>query len=536
MNLTIKQKFYALQGMNLLAGVLILAIILPGLYTISHHFDDYLETAAARQSLIMQIKSDMGFGGGIHNFKNYVLRGTDKYYGRIKDNLSSVLGNIDKYRGLPDLTAEERKALDKIQGVVQAYMDNTDKIKPIINDSGSPKEVDAVVKINDSPALEGFKVLDDHYHDMTGSVRTTLADSIGSVVNASLAAIIIISLTVTIVAGFLINSLVRRIASVSQAMQQIADGDGDLSRRLGASGSDEISQLGSHFNTFNEKISEIIGQVISISHRLKASSAEMQALNESTQQDVDDQQSQTQSTAEAMERMSGSIKEVSEHADSAAQTADEANQQTQSGKVRVEDTGVMIGRLAKEMANAMNVAEKLQQDSDQIGSVLDVIRGIAEQTNLLALNAAIEAARAGEQGRGFAVVADEVRTLASRTQQSTEEIQAMIEELQSNTGLVVNVIAEGQKLGEESVDMANSAGSSLDQIAESVETIKNLNAVIARLVKQQADDSMGISDNLEQINSVSSRSAQSAQKSSSNSHSMNDLAEQLKVLVDQFKL
>lgn len=535
MKLTIKQKFFALLGFNLLATVIILAITVPGLYSISDSYNQFVDEVAARQSLLMDIKDHMGFGAGIHNFKNYVLRGNQKYYPRIKDNFSSVQQDIEAYRKVPNLTVQEGIALDKIQSVVKAYQENTDKIKPMVEQGSAAATVDKVVKINDSPALDGFKILSDHYQHLTETTTTSLVSKIDNTVIYAVSVIVIATLMIMTLGWIVIQSTVKRISDVSDAMHQISQGDGDLSRALSTKGEDEISHLSHSFNTYNEKISQIIQQVVSISHKLETSSLEVRSLNEATQSDVEYQQTQTESTASVIEEMSSSINEVSGHAKSAEQTADTADQEAKSGKEQVSETIRTIGQLAEEMQNAADVADKLQQDSNQIGSVLDVIRGIAEQTNLLALNAAIEAARAGEQGRGFAVVADEVRNLASRTQQSTEEIQSMIEELQSNTQLVVKVIAVGQELGSECVEKSNSAGSSLDMITHSVESIKDLNSHIAHSVSQQADATKSIVDNIEQINSISGKSADSAGKCAINSRSMNELAVELRKMVDQFK-
>lgn len=535
MNLTIKQKFFALLGANLVAAVVVLVIAVPGLYAISDHYDEYQESAVARQELLMNIKGEMGFGAGIHNFKNYILRGTDKYYPRIEESFSRVLQDIQAYRQLPNVSFEETAALNKIQVVVQAYLDNADKIKPMIEAGNSPTYVDKVLKINDKAAMEGFKVLQAHQGRLTERTSSTLSDTIHETVLYVFAVIIIAALLIVVFGWIVIQSVVKRIADANDALHEIAEGDGDLSRTLSTDGADEISELSASFNTYNQKISETIQQVVSISHQLEESSVEVRLFNETTQKDIEYQQMQTESTRSAIEQMSSSINEVTDHAQSAEQTADTADKEAQSGRAKVTETIQTIGQLANELQNAADAANNLQQDSVQIGSVLDVIRGIAEQTNLLALNAAIEAARAGEQGRGFAVVADEVRTLASRTQQSTEEIQSMIQMLQSNTKMVVKVISTGQVLGSECVNQSNSAGGSLDMIAGSVSSIKDLNSHIAQSVKQQADVTGSIVENIEKIISISGKSADSAGKCAVNSRSMNELAGQLRSVVDQFK-
>ncbi len=536
LKLNIKQKFSLLLGLNVIAAVAILGITFPSFQSISSHFDNYLETVARRHALLLDIETGMGFGAGIHDFKNYVLRGKDKYYPRILKNLNAVKQKIQLYRVIPGLSPAEKKALDQIESVVQAYLDNTHKIKPLVQRGDSAEQVDKVVKINDAPAIEGFQILQDQFHQLTDSSVASLSKLINDSIYQVVAVIVVIALLILVFAWILVRSITRRIQQASRTMQQIAEGDGDMTRTLPIDGADELSELAAAFNTYTLKISEIIRQVVETSHQLEQASASVNQLNSKTQQDVLQQLSSTEQTARAMEKMVQSIDDVSQTADSASSAAEQSDNEASEGRQNVSVTINSINRLVAEMQNAANAAAKLQQDSHQIGSVLDVIRGIAEQTNLLALNAAIEAARAGEQGRGFAVVADEVRTLASRTQQSTEEIQAMIEELQNNTRLVVDVIETGQKIGADSVDQSSQAAQSLGKITESAQKIRQLNGHIAQNVREQAQVSSTIMRNIEQIKETSEHSKNSAGESAENSRLMAEYAERLRVMVDRFTL
>ena len=536
LKLNIKQKFSLLLGLNVVAAVAILGITFPSFKAISSHFDNYLDSVARRHALLLDIETGMGFGAGIHNFKNYVLRGKEKYYPRILANLNEVKHKIQQYRDLADLTAEEKTALEQIESVVQAYLDNTNKIRPMVQRGDSAEQVDKVVKINDGPAIEGFQILQDRFHAMTKTSVDSLSQLIKGSVNKVVVVIVVVALVIVVFSWMLVRSITRRIVQASRAMQQIAEGDGDMTRTLPTDGADEISELSAAFNTYNDKISQIIRSVVEVSHQLEQTSASVNELNIKTRQDVVQQLSSTEQTAQAMAQMAQSIDEVSQTADSASSAADQSDSEAKEGKQNVGVTINSINRLVAEMQNAANAAIKLQQDSKQIGSVLDVIRGIAEQTNLLALNAAIEAARAGEQGRGFAVVADEVRTLASRTQQSTEEIQAMIEELQSNTQLVVNVIESGQKIGADSVEQSSKAEQSLDHITQSAQKIRQLNGHIAQNVREQAQVSGTVRSHIEHIKETSEHSRDSAEKSAENSRLMAEYAERLRKMVDRFTL
>jgi len=239
---------------------------------------------------------------------------------------------------------------------------------------------------------------------------------------------------------FLSLGISNPIKRTVNAMNDIAEGEGDLTMRLDENGKDEIAMLAIAFNQFAEKVRKTVSQVAGSTAQLASAAEELDTITRETTEGVLQQQNETEQVATAMNEMTATVQEVARHAGEAAAFAQSANQESVSGKNIVSETTSVINKLAAEIEQSANVINELESDSENIGSVLDVIKGIAEQTNLLALNAAIEAARAGEQGRGFAVVADEVRTLASRTQQSTEEIHNMIERLQRNSRQAVEVM------------------------------------------------------------------------------------------------
>ncbi len=236
-----------------------------------------------------------------------------------------------------------------------------------------------------------------------------------------------------------------------------------------------------------------------------------------TNASVHRQQTEIEQVAAAMEEMSASVREVAGNASGAASAAERASQAASNGQKVVQATMQSIQNLAGEVERAANVIHKLEADSEGIGKVLDVIRSIAEQTNLLALNAAIEAARAGEQGRGFAVVADEVRTLASRTQQSTQEIQQMIECLQSGARDAVSVMAQGRSRASASVDQAGRAQDSLTEITKAVGDITEVNGQIARAAEQQSVVASEVSRSLQSINDVADRTTRDVARTADSS-------------------
>jgi methyl-accepting chemotaxis protein len=285
-----------------------------------------------------------------------------------------------------------------------------------------------------------------------------------------------------------------------------------------------------------ESFRDIIDKVSESTLHVASASEELSAITERNSAGVRSQQIEAEQVATAMNEMTATVQEVARNAALAAQSASEANNEALEGKKMVQTTIDAINELSGEVDNASHVIQKVESESLKIGSVLDVIRGIAEQTNLLALNAAIEAARAGEQGRGFAVVADEVRTLASRTQNSTLEIQNMIEQLQTGARSAVVVIDASRKKADESVQRAERAGRSLESITLSVATINDMNTQIASAAEEQNSVAEEINRNIININHVAQETADSAEQTTMASEGLARLASELQSLVAQFKL
>ena len=343
-----------------------------------------------------------------------------------------------------------------------------------------------------------------------------------------------LALLVLIATGIL---TVRSISIPLRELRELietADRDKDLTVTVCISQQDEIGQVASAFQRMMDRFREIISDVRTTSEQLQSNSTKLSDTTELTREGVAVQTRETDQVATATTEMTHAIEEVSRNAKQAADAANEANNETNDGTQVLELAIRSINSLSARINNASGVINNVATDSAAIGSVLDVIRGIAEQTNLLALNAAIEAARAGEQGRGFAVVADEVRSLAQRTQESTQEIQEMIERLQDGTNKAVKTMAEGTEEMERTVNEAEKAGGSLTAISTAVSLISEMNAQIATATEEQMSVSQEISRNVVSISEVAKSSEQSVEEVDQASTELNDVARRLASMVGEF--
>lgn len=417
-----------------------------------------------------------------------------------QDNMYSSLGFI-----LPELgksKLQNSNVDDKVYSVVG---------QPILD--GNDKPVATLVSAN----------------DYTASFQQQQSSSLASYV--AIAAMLALT-----VAGLFwyMNRAFKPLQTVINGMKSIASGD--LTARYSAKSDDEIGQLLSAMKAMVEKLRDIVSQITGSTSHLSSSAEELATITIGTNDSIKKQQFETEQVATSTNEMAATVHEVAVSTLQAADATKKAHAEVATGKQVVSQTMDAIDSLSKEIETAASVIQKLETDSEDIGVVLDVIKGIAEQTNLLALNAAIEAARAGEQGRGFAVVADEVRTLASRTQESTREIQAMIERLQGGAEEAVKVMENSRARAKTSVEQAAKAGTSLETITQAIDTIVSMNTHIASAAEEQSAAAEEINRNISSISQAVDQTAQGSLQTYRASEELAKLATELQGIVAQFRV
>ena len=355
-----------------------------------------------------------------------------------------------------------------------------------------------------------------------------------SVMYQTIIMLTVISLLVAYLFMAFSQSVINSVDSINDTVGELSNGNFQV--QAAVSSKDEVGSVAENLNNMVSKVSSLLLQVVSATNQVASSAEQASSTAAQAQDGINRQNSEIEQVATAINEMSATVHEVAQNTASAADLTQTADGEANSGRSVVSQAIDSINRLAGEMEASSQVIQDLETQSESIGSVLDVIRGIAEQTNLLALNAAIEAARAGEQGRGFAVVADEVRTLASRTQESTEEINDMIGKLQTGARAAVEAMTKGTEQTGQSVDQAVQAGAALDQISSAVSTIHDMNTQIASAAEEQSSVSEEINRNIVNIRDIAEATVEGANQTASSSENLTQVAGELLAVVNEFKI
>ncbi|AZD61849.1 Methyl-accepting chemotaxis sensor/transducer protein [Pseudomonas chlororaphis subsp. aurantiaca] len=383
--------------------------------------------------------------------------------------------------------------------------------------------------VGSSVNLDG---IDAQVAEVEASVNQRMRGMVLSIIGIAVVVLLVIAAIGMLVA----NTILRPLNLMKLNLDDIAAGEGDLTRRLAITSQDELGDLAGSFNRFVDKIHGLVRQITEMTGQLTGLVTQVSEQAQRSEQAMERQRHETDQVATAINEMSSAAQEVARSAQGAAVAAQQTDEEGQAAKRVVDGSIQQIHALVSDIRSSGTSLDSLQKDVASIVSVLDVIRSIAEQTNLLALNAAIEAARAGEAGRGFAVVADEVRALASRTQQSTQEIQGMIDRLQQGTRTAVEAMRRSSDAGDGTSHQANEAGASLDAMAQLIGTINSMNAQIASAAEEQTAVAEEINRSVHQIAVAVDSVADETQLGAQTSRSLADLGQRLGKLVGQFRI
>lgn len=413
-----------------------------------------------------------------------------------------------------------------------------------VSDDGRGRVLTVINPIHASKDYRGTDCLGCHQvapDSVVGAVRISYSlDALDSQVEHNMWMAVTIQLLL-LLAGLAVmifivrRTVIKRIHAMRHTMEAIAKDD-DLSYSVVVESRDEVGAMGDAFNRMIAKFKQSLHAVADVTQQLHDVSDQVSHVADTTLQAVVEQRTETDMVASAMNEMSATVQEVARHATQTAAASQGADEESRQGVLVAQQAIEGIHELIAEIESAAQVVQQVETDTANISAVLDVIKGIAEQTNLLALNAAIEAARAGEQGRGFAVVADEVRTLASRTQKSTEEIQNMIERLQHGVKNAVGAMEGAQQRATKGSDCVEKASQSLHVIAAEVATINDMNTQIATAAEEQSAVAEEINRNITTISSIADNTSTGATQTARSSEELVRLAAELRRLVNQFKL
>lgn len=456
--------------------------------------------------------------------KDFMLRNDLKYLAKFKQDFTQLTSSLRASSVIPDTTkAAINKAAQNYQQTFSQFVASKERLG-LSSSEGILGELRQTVHKSDNLLTSLYQQTDIAIEELRQSTHLI------SIISA-----VFIGIVITLIIIFLALNISRPVKYLADLMARISFNK-DLTERYNYNGVDEINIVGASLNSMLSSFEKSMGEVYRSTLLLTSSSDQLNAITQKTSDGVNRQQLETDSVATAMHEMTSTVQEIARSASEAALSSNIANEESIKGQELANSTSALIQVLAEQVIATADEMEQLQAETENINTVLQVIGSIAEQTNLLALNAAIEAARAGEQGRGFAVVADEVRTLASRSHNSTQEIRQIIERLQAKTQSAVNVMKSGDGQAQSCVKQAEIAGEAMGKITQAVSSISEQNFQIASAAEEQNSVAEEINRNVVNINSIAKESKDSVAKTLQTSAALASLASELQGVIGQFKL
>ncbi|ONM43375.1 methyl-accepting chemotaxis protein [Halopseudomonas pachastrellae] len=531
-NRSLRQQTLALMLGSLLLMLLVSLIITLTLAGSVNSYQNLLERPLASASLIN--RANLEFKTQVQEWKNVLLRGTDsadrsKYWSQFEASENAVQATLQEIAAL-DIDsaqqAEARELAQKHQTLGTAYRNS---LRAFESAGMDPTAGDQAARGIDRDFSEHLSGLAARLNQQAQEQSTAINQAASRALWIGLVSLCVAAVLIGVLSQWLVNRrLVNPITHLIRQIEQLSHGR--LGQPINSHRADELGTLARAANQLRDFLESTFGQLKRSTGELDRASGELNTIATRMAQGSRDQFSRTDQVATAMQEMSASAVQVAQHAAEAAHAADDADSNAQQSAAVMQQTITAMQAMLQQINHTTDVIQRLEGDSTRIGKVLDVIQGIAEQTNLLALNAAIEAARAGEAGRGFAVVADEVRTLAQRTAESTSEIQQIITDVQTGAGEAVKAIASGQAQSENSMQQVNQAGERLQQITLAIEAVRDMNRQISTAADEQTSVAEDISRNITEITDIAAANQKEVDSTSRASQTLHELSGELGTL------
>jgi methyl-accepting chemotaxis protein len=543
-NLKISVKLIASFIAVALITVFVGSIGITGIRAINNNVESILKKNVPSIEYLLTINRDVQRAITSERSVIFADTSSDFYREMISTHQSAIqysMYNLGEFKKIA-VSKEEKELLKELEKAMEDWIAVTDRAvqaRETNTEDGRKEAMDLTLGAG-KQKFDTVRGTLDRLIDMNREMADSAEKASQSIYTSSYTKLLIITVFCVLLAlglGFFISrALKRSLSQLIRMLKDIAEGEGDLTKRLDISSKDELGEMATWFNTFVDKLNSVFRKIADSTDQLASAAEQLSASSSQISAGTDKQASQTEQIATSMEEMSATVIDIAKNASEAAGAANNATQSAGKGGEIVRNTVDGMNRIAGAVRESASTIEALKRSSEQIGEIIGVIDEIADQTNLLALNAAIEAARAGEQGRGFAVVADEVRKLAERTTKATREIAEMIKSIQSETGGAVSAMESGSQEVEKGVTLANEAGEALHQIVEQVNKVTDMVQQIATSTEEQSAAAEEISSNVESVATIARESTTGIEQSTGAAQELSNLATSLKSIVQQFKL
>ncbi len=532
MKMTLSKKLYGAVGVVLAALIMVSALSYYSQRTMLNEYKEIISVNMGQGLAVSDAQDELGTA--VSAFKNYILRGDEESVKTFRDAIEEIANTIERYDQCADIDAE-REAAVNARKELSNYARIMDELVVIRKKSGDAKLVDKQIGGGHNIRMrEAFRTMADvaeqSFHTKYKQVdaRATRMTWMQLVV-ALIAVVAGIALNI-----WIIRAVMRSVMSVKNAAEHASGGD--LSHDVPIISNDEIGEMAKHFNIMITNMRQIADSITSSATSLSSSAEELSATSDDMSKGANELSSQTEQVVTAMTEVSQTIMDMAKNASSAADASKNASETAAKGKKIVDTTAGDMVKIAQTVQEAASTIEELGRSSAQIGEIVAVINGIADQTNLLALNAAIEAARAGEQGRGFAVVADEVRKLAERSGQATKDIGQRITAIQAAAGESVDAMKRGSDEVDKGVGLAKEASAALDSIVRASTNAMDMVQRIAAATEEQSAATEEVTQNMENIASITKQSSTSTDQIKVSATDLARLASELKTKTAWFKV